>query len=108
MTVLVCGGRNHNVRPERFDEVLMNDDIEMVINGGASGIDECARNWALQRSIHCATVPAMWERGKRAGPERNSAMLKLKPDLVVAFSGGNGTANMINQAENAGVEVRRV
>jgi ABC-type Fe3+-hydroxamate transport system substrate-binding protein len=31
-----------------------------------------------------------------------------KPDLVVAFPGGRGTANMIEQAEQAGVPVRRI
>jgi UDP-N-acetylmuramoylalanine-D-glutamate ligase len=28
-----------------------------------------------------------------------------KPDLVVAFPGGRGTANMVQQAHRAGVEV---
>jgi UDP-N-acetylmuramoylalanine-D-glutamate ligase len=28
-----------------------------------------------------------------------------KPDLVVAFPGGRGTANMVEQAKQAGVEV---
>jgi ABC-type Fe3+-hydroxamate transport system substrate-binding protein len=35
-------------------------------------------------------------------------MLKLKPDLVVAFPGNAGTRNMIMQAEKAGVPVKVV
>jgi hypothetical protein len=31
-----------------------------------------------------------------------------KPDLVVAFPGGTGTANMVKQARAAGVEVLEV
>ena len=31
-----------------------------------------------------------------------------KPDLVVAFPGGGGTADMILRAERAGVPVRQV
>jgi len=42
---------------------------------------------------------------RRAGPERNAAMLGLGPDLVVAFPGGSGTAGMVRLAKAAGVEV---
>lgn len=41
-----------------------------------------------------------------AGHIRNTQMLvECKPDLVVAFEGGKGTANMVRQAEAAGVRV---
>ena len=43
---------------------------------------------------------------KAAGPIRNKWMLDdAHPDLVVSFYGGRGTANMIKQAREAGVEV---
>ena len=35
-------------------------------------------------------------------------LMEGKPDLVVAFPGGAGTANMIKQARKAGVEVIEV
>lgn len=38
-----------------------------------------------------------------AGPIRNSFMLALGPDLVLAFPGGRGTADMVRQASEAGV-----
>jgi hypothetical protein len=40
---------------------------------------------------------AEWERlGRKAGPIRNQRMLEEgKPDLVVAFPGGTGTAGMM-------------
>ena len=31
-----------------------------------------------------------------------------KPDLVVAFPGGTGTADMIRRAKKAGVEVKEI
>jgi hypothetical protein len=51
---------------------------------------------------------AQWKKhGRAAGPIRNQRMLdKGKPDLVVAFPGGRGTADMIRRAERAGVPVR--
>jgi len=35
-------------------------------------------------------------------------MLWFEPDLVLAFPGGRGTANMVKQAREQGVEVREV
>jgi UDP-N-acetylmuramoylalanine-D-glutamate ligase len=60
--------------------------------------------------IPVETYEADWDtHGKAAGPIRNKRMLdEGKPDLVVAFPGGRGTANMISQARKAGVEVIEV
>ena len=51
-----------------------------------------------------------WEKhGRAAGPIRNKLMLdEGRPDLVVAFPGGRGTANMVKQASAASVEVIEV
>ena len=35
-------------------------------------------------------------------------MLDEKPDIVLAFPGGRGTADMIARAEQAGVEVIKI
>lgn len=44
--------------------------------------------------------------GRSAGPIRNAKMLaEGKPDLVVAFPGGKGTAHMVGIARKAGVPV---
>jgi hypothetical protein len=53
---------------------------------------------------------AQWKKhGRAAGPIRNQRMLdEGKPDLVVAFPGGRGTADMIRRAERAGVPVQQV
>ena len=50
---------------------------------------------------------AEWHRlGRKAGPIRNQRMLdEGKPDLVVAFPGGTGTAGMVALACKAGVRV---
>lgn len=41
-------------------------------------------------------------------PPVNRAMLELRPDLVVAFPGGTGTAHMVSLAKKFGIEVVEV
>ena len=111
MRVLVCGGRD-------FDDALTlgswlggihknNGPITLLIEGGARGADYMARKFAKWQGIPVKTFRADWGRyGKGAGHIRNKRMLdEGKPDLVVAFEGGRGTANMVEQAERAGVRV---
>jgi hypothetical protein len=66
-----------------------------------------AGEFAKWKGIAVKEYPADWQKhGKAAGPIRNRQMLEDgKPDLVIAFSGGRGTANMISQARAAGVKV---
>jgi acyl-CoA synthetase (NDP forming) len=59
---------------------------------------------------HVTSFPANWKKhGKSAGPIRNQLMLDVgKPDLVIAFPGGSGTADMIRRARKAGVPVKEI
>ena len=84
-----------------------------VIQGGAPGADRWAREWVHQQSpgqeVTLVSVPADWEKwDTAAGPKRNQMMLDQKPDIILAFPGGRGTADMIARAEQAGVEVVKV
>lgn len=111
MKVIVCGGRDFN------DALTLgswlggihknNGPITLLIEGGAKGADFMAREFAKWQGIPVKTFSADWDRlGKSAGPIRNKQMLdEGKPDLVVAFEGGKGTANMVRQAQEAGVRV---
>jgi hypothetical protein len=111
MRILVCGGRNYK-NFERLQEVLNQYllDIDVLIHGGARGADGLAWDWALQNQVPTLMYEAQWkEHGRSAGPIRNRQMLeKGQPDLVIAFPGGKGTANMVQQASDAGVEVFEV
>ena len=81
--------------------------IELLIHGGARGADTMAGEWAQKRCITCiAFVADSAEEGRAAGPIRNKRMLdEGAPDLVIAFLGGRGTANMIGQARDRNFEV---
>lgn len=110
MRVLVCGGRDFEdyVHAARVLDVLHADhEIELVIHGGARGADHCADRWARARLVTRKVYPALWAQfGKSAGMIRNKAMLADgKPDVVVAFHGGKGTANMVVLARDARVTV---
>jgi hypothetical protein len=107
--VLVCGGREFNDYELLVEELsLILPDV--IIHGAARGADSLAGEFAEAMKIPTEVYPADWNKyGKRAGYLRNVQMLEEgKPDLVVAFPGGKGTAMMINLAKKAGVEVTEV
>jgi len=78
-----------------------------LAHGGASGADRLAGAWATARGLEVEVFEAGWEAyGRSAGPRRNERMLRdFVPDLVVAFPGGRGTADMVRRARGAGVLV---
>jgi hypothetical protein len=81
-----------------------------IISGAAPGVDTVAIDWAITNWCSLDEYPANWKRhGRRAGFIRNKQMLdEGKPDLVIAFPGGNGTANMVRISKEAGVPVREI
>ena len=108
MRVLVCGGRDYADKPTLnrvLNEIHNNYRITAIIEGDASGTDRLAGIWARLHNVPNLKFPARWHvHGRAAGPIRNKQMLdEGKPDLVIAFPGGKGTANMVKQAERAGV-----
>jgi predicted Rossmann-fold nucleotide-binding protein len=107
--VLVCGGRDYWSPDIYHNLACLNDErrFSTVITGGARGVDEMAAHWAERRGITSEVYPANWKaHGRAAGPIRNAKMIaEGKPDLVVAFKGGRGTADMVRRAKAAGVEV---
>lgn len=122
MTILVCGGRDY-ADDEMIDLVLRQfywADGGTIVQGGAKtvdpqtgetlGADYLAWCWALDHGVKTKTYLAKWrELGRAAGPIRNQQMLdEGKPDLVVAFPGGRGTADMVRRARAAGVPVLQV
>jgi hypothetical protein len=107
--VLVCGGRDFADRAmlRHHLDLLYRVGWSAVIHGGATGADTLAGEWAALRGIPVEVYPADWRRyGRMAGPMRNQRMLTDgAPDLVVAFPGGAGTADMVRRATDAGVPV---
>lgn len=138
LRVLVCGGRNFAnwqkfvwprvptqgwdlelYRQKEAEAAFVNrvlDDIldwvgsVFVIDGAAPGADSQGYTWRLYAQQAGQRFPADWDKhGKSAGSIRNQLMLfEGKPDIVVAFPGGVGTADMVRKAKRAGVPVLEV
>jgi hypothetical protein len=127
--ILVCGGRMYgriadDCPPDRLNaereragrermllyRTLRDSGPTLLLHGGASGADHFASNWADFEGVKSQVFPADWaEHGRAAGPIRNQRMLdEGKPDLVIAFPGGRGTADMVRRAKAAGIKVREV
>lgn len=125
MIWLVCGGRTYGVPTDRTPEDLARTDEERtllfihldalhhiepvtcLVHGAAPGADSLAKEWADLRGISSFGFPADWAtHGKAAGPMRNQRMLdEGKPNVVIAFPGGRGTADMTRRARAAGIPV---
>lgn len=109
MRVIVCGGRSYDDRATLFaalDRFHAAHGITCIIQGGASGADRLAYEWAASRMIAVENIPADWKKyGRAAGPIRNRAMLASYPNAVIAFPGGRGTDDMKRQAREFGVPV---
>lgn len=129
-TVLICGGRDFgNIKEERdfilgtLEQLAIKEwprleedeygnwlpDVR-VVSGGAKGVDSVAIDWAVVNWLSFKEYKADWEKyGKGAGTIRNKQMLDEEDvNVVVAFPGGRGTANMIKQAKERGIEVKEI
>lgn len=113
--ILVCGGREFT-DGAYIAEYLYALGPRVVIHGAARGADKLAGLWAWRHRDRVVELPfpvptEEWDRfGGYAGHLRNARMLEEgRPDLVLAFyPGGPGTANMVRQAQAAGVEVWQI
>ena len=113
MKVLVCGSRSWNNRRTVYvalDELHARYHFTCVMTGAYHGIDNYAEQWARNRCIKYIGVPANWrQHGLGAGPIRNQRMIdEERPELGVAFPGGDGTADMVRRLEAAKIELVRV
>ena len=113
-TWLICGGRGFSDR-DMFNSA-MGDLTRLrgcpvrVIHGGAKGADAMAEEWAARCGTEFLIFYADWTKhGRAAGPIRNQKMLEEgKPQMVIAFPGGRGTADMVSRARKAGVDVAEI
>jgi hypothetical protein len=107
--ILVTGGRDY-ADYAHVKRVLDEERPMVVVQGECpyGGADQLAAKWCEETGTPCIGMRAPWKRFKRgAGPIRNGWMLDFLPIYkVIAFPGGDGTANCIQQAEAREVLVR--
>lgn len=81
-------------------------EVTEVVCGGAAGVDALGKEWARDNDIPVKLFPADWSKGKAAGHIRNGEMARYAQALVAIHDGQSpGTADMIRQAERAGLLV---
>jgi hypothetical protein len=112
MRVIVTGDR-HWYSPDLAGRVLGRlaaryGDALVIVEGGASGVDESFRLACHGLGIAFETHPARWdELGRRAGPLRNAEMVAAGAGLCLAFhrflAGSKGTRDCCLQAVEAGI-----
>lgn len=124
--LLVAGGRDYEFIPEDYallSAIHARWTVAELIEGGASGADNCAARWARKNLVPVKTFNAEWGKyagtpGKNpAGPIRNRDMAAylieqwesgdgLEP-IVLLFPGRSGTESMRQEAEKAGLRPRQ-
>mgnify|MGYP000925200024 CR=1 FL=1 len=120
MIIVVTGGRNFNDSTALYAALdalneTSGDHIEEIWNGGMTGADALSSRWAYDRKVNTVCVGARWgDLGPKAGPTRNVEMLTKVTSrwfnndheiVVVAFSGGRGTAHCTAEARRRGFRV---
>lgn len=140
LIVLVCGGRDYGCVPrntptsflkhakaqaKREKKILFDTltnfheeiGIKLLVQGFANGADKLAHAWACENGVKSTgskyeVTPEMWRtQGRSAGHRRNADMYrKERPDVIIAFPGGKGTAGMVriaNSGETPVIEVTK-
>lgn len=95
----------------RQDEWLHGPRIMVVVQGVCEdgGVDLAGQRWALATpGVENEGHPADWRKGKGAGPARNTKMVGLGADIVLAFPGkfSRGTWDCLQKAVAAGIPPR--
>ena len=105
MKVLVCGGRDFKDSATLFqvlDQFHREHGFTFLVHGDARGADRLAGEWAKEQGVPFKAYPVEHDLDGEwpgAGPRRNRRMYDdAKPDMVVAFPGGKGTAGMVAYA----------
>lgn len=109
MILLITGGRSYSdIDHVRAVISALDPKLTLIVQGGAPGADSLAAAVALECGIPVRTYPADWlTHGRSAGPRRNQLMIdESKPDLIIAFPGGPGTADCLRRARAAGIPIQ--
>lgn len=101
MKTIIAGGRDYWLKPEHYKFLIfLLPKITEVVNGGASGVDECGKFFGYDiAEIPVTTFKADWiKHSKAAGPIRNENMARYA-ERAILFPGGKGTKNMFQMAK---------
>lgn len=98
----IVGSRYHNdyetFRQHILDWIDINGRPDVIISGGAEGLDSLARKFANEEKITLIEHLPDWKRyGKRAGPIRNQLIVNDATYMIAFPLDGPGTKDSINK-----------
>ena len=79
-------------------------DVDLIITGGAKGVDTIAEQYARQRGIPTLTVKPAYEKYGRAAPlRRDEEMVEMADAVLVIWDGGSrGSKHTADYARKKG------
>lgn len=107
----VTGGRDYSDYLH-VKRVLDEERPGVVVQGecpvGHGGADALTKRWCRENGVPCIGIEAHFRYyGPKAGPMRNRWMFDLLPIFkLIAFSGGKGTTNAVEEAIKREICVR--
>ena len=113
--LLIAGSRNFEDREifDRVTEEIIDGDHQftVIVEGGASGADTMAREYAQEHDMRHIEFKAEWKKyGRAAGPKRNDEMIafiKEKNGMALYFwdEESRGTKQCIDSARRKGIDI---
>lgn len=118
LTIAVTGGRDHYPTIDELHELCaiiksirqsLGYPATRFVHGTARGVDTLVSEWAKTQGFTVKPYPidnAIDGPWPAAGCRRNERMLNdARPDALVAFPGGTGTADCTKRAKKKGIPV---
>lgn len=108
--IAIVGSRKFNIYKlleDTIDKYQENNEVILIISGGATGADSLAEKYAYENKILMQIYKPDWKnKGKGAGLIRNK-LIADSADVVFAFWDGvsTGTQHIINYCKNKGIEL---
>lgn len=111
MKLAIVGTRNPSVSYQEWEKLLLGkinpDEIQMIISGGAKGVDTYAKLFAARHhKPHVEFTPQYSIYGRYATLKRNTQIVK-ESSTVIAFPSAEskGTYHSIKEAQRLGRQV---
>lgn len=105
MKLLIAGSRSIT----DFDLTpYIPQDVELIISGGADGVDTLAENYADKHKISKLILRPNYSRYKRSAPlKRNEEMVDIADSVLVIWNGkSKGTSHTVRYAQKNEKDLR--
>ncbi len=104
MKVAIIGSRSLKVK--NLQQYLPEEICE-IISGGAKGVDECAKEYALENNIKLTEIFPDYKKYGRVAPIKRNIDIITRADKVFAFWDGKskGTFNVINECKKRKIPI---